>query len=49
VNFEILIIELYVWGQRICDPGPLCIRVQGPSRGETLPRTYNESSNSLET
>ena len=26
VNFEILIIELYVWAQRICDPDPFCIR-----------------------
>ena len=29
---KILIVLL--WGQRICDPGPLYIRAQGPSRGE---------------
>ena len=38
-----------LWGQRSCDPGPLYIRAQGPSRGEALPKTYNESSNCLKT
>ena len=38
-----------LWGQRICDPDPLYIRAQDPSRGEALPRTYNESPNCLET
>ena len=37
-----------MWGQRICDPGPLYIRAQGLSRGKTLPRTCNESPNGLE-
>ena len=37
-----------LWGQRICDPGPLYTRAQGPRQGETLPRTCNESPNGLE-
>ena len=37
-----------MWGQRICDPGPLYIRAQGSSRGKILSRTCNESPNSLE-
>ena len=37
-----------MWGQRICDPGPLYIRAQGPSRRKTLSRTCNESTNGLE-
>ena len=37
-----------MWGQRICDLGPLYIRAQGPRRGEALPRTCNESPNGLE-
>ena len=39
---------LLLWGQRICDPGPLYIRAQGLRRGETLSRTCNESPNGLE-
>ena len=35
--------KIYLWGQRICDPGPLYIRTQDPHRGETLLRTCNES------
>ena len=37
-----------MWGQRICDPGPLYLRAQGPRQGETLPRTCSESPNGLE-
>ena len=37
-----------LWGQRICDPGPLSIRTQGPCLGESLPRTCSESPNGLE-
>ena len=37
-----------MWGQRICDLGPLYIRAQGPRRGEALPMTCNESPNGLE-
>ena len=36
-----------MWGQRICSPGPLSIRAQGPRRGEWLPTTSNERPNSL--
>ena len=43
-----IITIMFMWGQRICDPGPLFIRAQGPSRGGTLPRTHNESPNVLE-
>ena len=32
-----------MWGQKICDPDPLCIKAQSLSRGEQLPRTHNES------
>ena len=38
----------FMWGQRTCDPGPLYVKVQGPSRGGTLLRTYSESTNGLE-
>ena len=31
-----------MWGQRICDPGPLYIRAQGLSREELLPMTHSE-------
>ena len=33
-----------MWGQRICDPGPLYIRAQGPSQGKMLPRTILSSA-----
>ena len=36
-----------MWGQRICGLGPLSIKAQGPRRGESVPRTYSESPNSL--
>ena len=36
-----------MWGQRICDPGPLYIRAQGLRRGEMLPRICSESPNGL--
>ena len=32
-----------MWGQRICDVGPLYIKAQGLRRGEQLPRTHSES------
>ena len=35
--------KYYLWGKRIYDPGPLYIKAQGPSRGEILLRTPNES------
>ena len=35
--------KIYLWGQRICDPGPLYIRAQDSHRRETLLRTCNES------
>ena len=28
--------KCYLWGQRICDPGPLYIRAQGLSRGDIV-------------
>ena len=34
---------IYMWGQRICGPDPLCNWAQGLSRGELLSRTHNES------
>ena len=37
-----------MWGQRICNLGPLYLRAQRPCRGETLPRTCSESPNGLE-
>ena len=40
--------DLFSLRQRICDPGPLYIRAQGPRREETLLRTCNESPNGLE-
>ena len=40
--------HLDLWVQRICDPGPLYIRVQGLRRGETLLRTCSENPNGLE-
>ena len=40
--------DLDLWGQRICDPGPLYIRAQDPHRGETLPTTWSDSPNGLE-
>ena len=39
--------KMNLWGQRIYDPDPLYIMAQGPSRGEALPRTYNESPSGL--
>ena len=36
-----------MWGQRICNPGPLYLRAQGPRQGKTLPRTCSESPNGL--
>ena len=41
-------IYIYMWGQRICDLGPLYIRVQGLRREEMLTRTRSESPNGLE-
>ena len=40
-------IQYSLWGQRIYDPDLLYIRAQGPSRGEALLKTYNESPNGL--
>ena len=37
-----------MWVQRICNPGPLYLRAQGPCREKTLPRTCSESPNGLE-
>ena len=37
-----------MWGQRTCDPDPLCFRAQDLSREGILPRTYSESPNGLE-
>ena len=52
INFHLsLYIYIYIyilWGQRICDPGPLYIRAQVSRRGNALSRTCNENPNGLE-